>query len=406
MVENKPRNNATLIRRLVFDLLFINTFSITMIYYDFPFLASIIPSNMFAAFPVIVAVILMVIRFIKNPRIRINVAIYLLIIALYILFSLMGNELIARFVNGSSFIVYTVVCLFLLLEDDIECLTKHLIIDTYVVGIVYIAACVFYSAGRLYSDNSAVSYMTLGYGMTLPTMLCYEFYRKEKHKTHLIMALILSMLTLMFGNRGALIMISLYVIVWAIQSIGKNSNKKTILLILIGSMFVVFVFFGGMNYVTNLIASIIGKAGFDSRNILKLISGSVWIDRDRTLIRGKAYEMIAANPFAIRGPGALTREYISQDLIGANAHNMFLELWVEYGILFGSVISIYLYKKIISASKLKSYIVKDNCGILAFTTLMQALIMLFFSGTLYSCSALWIGLAMISACKARERVYS
>lgn len=153
---------------------------------------------------------------------------------------------------------------------------------------------------------------------------------------------------IILGNRGSLVCLILFVLIILIRDFLVSKSKKKLISIFIVVMISMLV------YVFNLFEKLIVYLYSLSNNIglstktLDLISGRIeFSDSGRTYILSNLFEVIRENPF---GYGIAADRYF----VGAYAHNIVVELWVEFGIFLGSMIFIALIALIIRALAKKS----------------------------------------------------
>ena len=126
-------------------------------------------------------------------------------------------------------------------------------------------------------------------------------------------------------------------------------------------------------------AKFLGKIGFESRTLLLLLRGEILThDSGRNLLRMKAFQAIKANPFTGNGIGSDFR------LLGTYTHNLFLDLFMHYGVVFG-VLIVVAFMTIISVSFYKS----EN-KMFTFLMFCFGFLPLMVSGTYLVEAALWI----------------
>lgn len=83
---------------------------------------------------------------------------------------------------------------------------------------------------------------------------------------------------------------------------------------------------------------------------------------------------------------------------------MFLELVIEFGAVFGCFIFVCILLQAFASVKMRAVIPSSAATSLAFCLLLQAVIQLMFSSTLYASNELWLGLVLLSILKRRVRI--
>lgn len=184
--------------------------------------------------------------------------------------------------------------------------------------------------------------LSFGYSVAFPVIVfLYDFIKNKK---------IYSLLFLMFsswslitqGNRGALLIVLVYVGLLIFKNI-KNSKYvalKTSMLLLF--MILLIIYGKELLFYT---AKSLNNLGIESRNIKKILNGSFSDDNGRDIIWSTVAESI--NSGGILGHGMLgDRPFVFPLHYAGYSHNIFLELLSNFGLL-GILISIYLIFKIV-----------------------------------------------------------
>lgn len=384
------------VEQLVFDFIFINMFAIEAISRVFPGLFSIIPSRVFVIIFVLMAAVLIILNPGKLLYITYGEGIFLLVVLFYLICSFLGNSFMQKNTFSPSFLVLVVFSLFLFTRNDIEMTLAHLEIDSFIICVIYCILAVTSSPQVIDSTNQ---YMMIGYGLSFQTIILFESIRQKRIKWLLLIPIFFSVMILLFGNRGAFIVVLFYWFVVSFLSKEKSQRDKKFLFKIVAIILLIVVVLGyGISIIKEINGILVGL-GISSRSFDKLLSSSFTSDMDRRIIRDIALQIIGNNPFAIRGPGYMTTVYIDAILSGANAHNIILELLIEYGVVIGTAISIIIISRLFVAIRYVKRIGKKRCMTLTLCALTQALAMLMFSSTLYTCNELWIGLVVLSLCK-------
>lgn len=186
-----------------------------------------------------------------------------------------------------------------------------------------------YVWGRFLGDVLP-EYMTFSYDLLLPTVflmlrciLNFRWYR-------LLLSVMGSIIILIAGCRGALIGLigSLILYVFFVGKIPfKNKNRAKLILII--SALVILVFY---NQILGFIARTLNSLGIGSRTIEMLLDASITSDSGRGI-----YQEILWNSLNIFGYGLWGDRAL---LHGHYAHNLFLEILCDFGILLGPIILI------------------------------------------------------------------
>ncbi len=279
--------------------------------------------------------------------------------------------------NRSSANVYTfnffAICLpcFInsILIDDVEKYIYALQIVSFIVfALGFLLMILLVTEGMGKNEYS----MAYSFYMLLPALVfTFSFYLK-KRVLFLILAIISMLLILMIGSRGALVSSLIFLI--AIILIAKLNLALKVLTVLL-TVFV-FVFF---NRIITWFSSVFSGMGVISRN-LTLIQTDEWFSHDsgRSVIQNQVIELIKNKPLLGSGIGS------EQRLLGTYSHNIFLDLFLHFGVLLGSIIIIVMVLLII-------YIfIKSKQKVLFFMLFCYGFIPLLFSGSYLEFFPFWI----------------
>lgn len=197
-----------------------------------------------------------------------------------------------------------------------------------IMGILYMY---FFLTGKLLLNEGFYS-MSFGYSMLFPVL----FLLYTRKTVFAFVALILSIVILLLGSRGPLITIVLFVI---FQKIFLSKRKDKVYFLIIGAFLLFFLFPIFIEYVS--------LQNIESRTLNLLLSGeTISHDSGRNLLYNIAIKKIVDNPFWGYGVFA-DRIYCG----GIYCHNLFLELFIDFGcvipiliILFALLKFIHLYR--------------------------------------------------------------
>jgi len=192
---------------------------------------------------------------------------------------------------------------------------------------------------------------------------------------------------LLYGSRGPLLSIVLFIFLYLYQSVlSKNIDKKTKtrfnILIITGILTFTFLYFDGFK----LIYQFLESRGFYSRT-LYLFANDFGHLSNRDSIYNYFWEAIKSSPFTIRGIGA--------DRVALNAypHNFIIELLYQLGLVISIPLLVMLF--IISIKSIfTNNISKYKLLITAFFCVGMALRMI--SGSLWEDMYFWAWIALIT----------
>ena len=392
-----------LFERIVFDLLFFNLFAITPLYFTFPQISNVISSSIVVIIPFAISIILSLKNIVMYKKKSKGTGLFFCLILFFLFLALGGNNYMKELVYSSAFMLYIGITLFILTRKSIESTVSHI---KYISFLIIIVCLIAHYMGVYVSDSYEngmnLNYMAFGYTVSLQALILYAL---SESKIGQVFSIISMIFTCLYGNRAVLIIYALFGAIRIIKKVrstgGKVSRKQIIFVMstIIATMFISVNFERFLNFLLLKLE----EAGTESRMLNQFISGTLFESKSRAIIYERAIQIIHNEPLKIHGPGYLTTIMTSvahKRLNGANAHNIFLELYIEYGVFFGNIILFYFFDKLYRSIRLNMDY-PTICSTLAFIMLLQAMVMLMFSGSLYSSVELWIGLAILSACNRK-----
>ena len=195
-------------------------------------------------------------------------------------------------------------------------------------------------AFRLYLLNSGRALenddMEAAYRM-LPSIMYLIYYASvKKQVVYIAIAGVLSTVILIFGTRGPIVCMLVYVALLTIYYSFKSRNLKKLLILLIIFAIVlsIFIFDSLFIEVTSVLSKAFEKIGFSTRIFTFIIEGDITASKGRESLAKQAVEAIIENPMWGYGITA------DRAMFGIYPHNMFLEILCQYGIVFGSLLII------------------------------------------------------------------
>lgn len=176
--------------------------------------------------------------------------------------------------------------------------------------------------------------MSLSYYLLIPSLIyLYQFLRSYSLSS-LVFFIISTAGIVLTGARGPIFCIAVYVIVYILNNL-RGKNSKAQLLFYITAIFLLSIALIFFNDIIELISRILGYFNIYSRTITILLSDGLNLSgRDRFYMG--ALQLIKNHP--LTGVGITGDRVYLQGFV----HNLFLELILNYGIIFGLSISIVL----------------------------------------------------------------
>jgi hypothetical protein len=191
-----------------------------------------------------------------------------------------------------------------------------------------------------------IEYMSFSYGVTLPVMLILIFAFEEKNILNFIFGFVGIIIILLVGARGPMVGIITGAFFYYMIKFKINAKNVALLCLILGSISILLLNFDS---VLNSLNDFLVSKNLSSRTIELITKNQI----EQTSGRNSLYHIAFLNiPNLIVGTGMMGDRVL---LKGAYVHNFFLEIWLEYGLILGSIfISIliyYLTRSLFSAKK-------------------------------------------------------
>ncbi len=173
----------------------------------------------------------------------------------------------------------------------------------------------------------------------LPSAMYLLYYASIKEKIkYWIVSLAVIPIMLIFGTRGPVLIIMLFITaIFAKKAILGSGYKRFFILLLLVAVVTIF-FVNEEIFISILkgLSDLFERMGFSSRIFDFYLAGDFTQSKGRQALAEAAVEAIKASP--VIGYGFTADRY----LFGVYPHNMLLEIWCHFGIVLGSLIIISL----------------------------------------------------------------
>lgn len=265
------------------------------------------------------------------------------------------------------------------------------------VGLVYALLMVTGIIGDAYGH-----YMTFGYNLLLPTLIAL-FNGVVYKKHYLIIGSFLALCIIGFGGRGALVCLLASILLWFYLASSSLKVYKKVSISMVTMVFIGLVF---SNY-TNILLYL-KQMFLDSRTINLLLSNNFWDNSSRLVLYDESLKLIYQTPLAFRGILSdrilfATKVGEIDQAFGIYAHNLFLELFIQYGVALGGILLatlIFLF--------IKSIILVYKSGDI-YLKIIYAIVVGFnvkflFSGSYASTPIFWVGLGLMVSIIERHKL--
>lgn len=197
-----------------------------------------------------------------------------------------------------------------------------------------------------YVTGGENGYMVFGMRVLTSAILLGYFYFEERKLIHLCAFIVAVALILLFGNRSALMIATLSLVIQYVFFEKKNKRALHLIQIIVAGVLILLLV---SSNVLNLVIAEMDKMGVSSRTLKILLSGSEAItdNTGRSIIWENCRVAIAKKPWTGYGIGGernlflLGSKYISR-LGGVYAHNFIYEILLDFGVIIGSSVLLFL----------------------------------------------------------------
>lgn len=297
----------------------------------------------------ILLIMLVVLAMISVPldRWKTSIGLYIVISGIFLISYFITPELGSWYSNENWGLAYRVfridrgiyAFLFIKLVEDPKRIRKDLNLVAIIWGLYLLMQTFqrirlghFVAAGndgvtQAISDDN----MAYGYNCAFVALVFFADYRVGRRKAFLAAGLLFSLLSVVYGSRGSLLVLGAYFIVVQWFNFKKKTPARKALNIVLFIAIIGFIFFY-YDLVILLISNIVGRFGIQSTNLTKLLDASIsqLNGRDR-LWAAVSAQIRETFPF---GKGAFG-DRLSAGLVFAwgYSHNIFLEMIASFGLI-------------------------------------------------------------------------
>lgn len=241
--------------------------------------------------------------------------------------------------------------------------------------------------------------LSLGYSVLLFTLVFLYCALENKRLSDWVGAGYGLLLILAAGSRGPILDILIFFAIYILNKLG-NSRRKVIAVCAVSAAAVVLYLL--FPYLLMGISFILSKFGTSSRFISKLLNGTISDDAGRLVIWNAALDMIKEKPL---GYGAMGSRHVMQQYVYvAHPHNFFLEVLIDFGVIFGSAIIIWLLYWAIKLLSIKNCDAWRGVFLVFFSRACQLLLSLTYWHSIGLWGALAVGVCMWQEYKKKRRI--
>lgn len=311
--------------------------------------------------------------------------VFLLLVAAIIIYSYCiypeGRETVTEKLPELFFQVLSFYFVGLFMRTDEEYTDKAYLVSEIAVFVNWVYIFVFNASGRVMVEDN----MTMGYQVLPYALFCLWYALQKPSRKHTIVAILGVVFVISMGTRGPLLSIVIFSIVYLILGTYKHQRTVKILILVVGTLLLLFVFSGLYESILVVIGSMLRSIGLSSRIVDSIIynaAESSGLARER--IRIAIINAIQLRPYT--GYGI----YGEEAMLGYKSHSIIYGMWFHFGMITGSVFMAFLGLKFLKASIVSKGSISQG---LFFVILANGLVRCFFSGT-YLCGPLFLVLGL------------
>ena len=246
-----------------------------------------------------------------------------------------------------------------------------------------------------------VSYnLSLGYNVLIFTLpFLYDFFEK-KRPYDLAGAAIGMFIMLVAGSRGPFLDIAIFVLLYVMLKIWNAKTRIVVMFAIIaGAALLWFAY----PYILQGLAKLMDSLHVSSRFLTKLMAGTITDDNHRAEIWAAAIRMIRTRPL---GYGAMgSRHVLYKYIYVAHPHDFFLEVLIDFGVVVGTVIILWLLRWTVRLFKMKDMDEWKAVFLIFFARACQLLVSLTFWHSIGLWGVLAVGVCMNRASKGWRKVW-
>lgn len=191
-------------------------------------------------------------------------------------------------------------------------------------GIVLLSTITFF---LMQSQDSTPQYMVFSYNILLPATFLLIQALQKKSLPYMAVSLVGIGMILLAGARGALVSLGLAVITYLYFHKNKTGRKFFIMAVSMTMLFFLYTYY---EHILVFFQSLANQLHISSRSIDLMLSGEFMNDSGRGVIQQKIISQ-----FSLLGSGMYGDRVCGG---GSYAHNLFIEVVSQYGIIFGPIL--------------------------------------------------------------------
>lgn len=290
---------------------------------------------------------------VRRPNVFFSILCLISIIFLYS--TIMNSKLLDYIFSFSSIIDFSksklVLLIFLYLPAFVVCLSKkldfeYILSKMFLCSIIILPLDIVIGTQRMIHYSYLVDYMTIAYQISFWLMFCLFGALLNQTVWPLLLVIPSTILVIFGGSRGALLY-TLFILfsIFCMKTLFNNQSKGRVKRLLLSYVLFIVIILMAINFteILNIAVNVLDNLGYSSRTLNSILSSSFLENFDRMTIQAQLYPHLFENIF---GSGIYSDRFLQAS--GQYAHNFFLELLIDFGLVSVIVILI-IFRNTINA---------------------------------------------------------
>lgn len=231
--------------------------------------------------------------------------------------------------------------------------------------------------------------MGFGNSCALPAMFMIWFFLEDKKIIHLLLSVLIVLGIISFGSRGPLVSLVVFSIVYySILNLRKNP------LMVFGGFFICLILFFNLNSVLGGIGQLLNSLGIHSRTINLIFSGEQELHMsNRDVMADQLMSILDQSPLEVRGINA------EWNVLGIYAHNIFLEIFFQFGLILGSLVLLYILIRMIKTLRMD---ITKEMSVFTLIFMCNSLSQSLVSGSIWTLPYFWLWISLVYSYNRRK----
>lgn len=263
---------------------------------------------------------------------------------------------------------------------------KKLYILSIIEGMLHVICNAVW--GYSYNEWGIFNYMTYGMALLTPTCIVMQRAFSKPSKISILFLCVFELNIIVYAHRGALLVTAVMMLIFFVKYV--NARKKLLIGIFgVLAFALLYIFRGSM---IRMLIDVMDRMGIESRTLEKLLSGDITNDSERNMIWAYMISRIMQSFPMGQGIGSDRVMLAAVMRSGLYAHNVILELCLDFGLIAGLVIVFWIIRMCYKTLRK----VNDEWSELIIPFLIPSVVTLLTSSSVYEYYMFWVGVGLYS----------